>query len=97
MNADDRDVREYVDRKSAHLVSAEIYRRLATMVALWKQEERMKKDFTVLALALFCVLVVLPAAFRTPLWHWGALAWLAFFAMLSVGYWRKSAKLRRAA
>ena len=74
------------------MVSAEIYRRLRDLVALWKHEERMKKQFTVLTLASFFVLVIVPLILRVPFWRWGILAWLVFLAAITAWYWRKSGK-----
>jgi Ca2+/Na+ antiporter len=91
-NGEDPETREYVDRKSRHIVSAEIYRRLRAMVAMWKEEERMKRQFSVLALGSFFVLAIVPLMLRVPFWRWGILAWLAFVAVLSAWYWRKSRK-----
>jgi diacylglycerol kinase len=93
MNPDDPEVLEYVDRKSRHIVSAEIYRRLRAMLALWQHEERMKRQFTWLALASLLVLVIVLLILRVTLWRWGMLAWLAFVVLLGAWYWRRSGKL----
>ena len=95
MNPDDPEVREYVDRKSRHIVSAETYRRLRAMLALWRHEERMKRQFTWLALASLLVLVIVLAMLSVALWRWGMLAWLAFVVLLGAWYWRKSGNLQK--
>jgi hypothetical protein len=65
------------------------------MLALWQHEERMKRQFTWLALASLPVLVVVLLILGVTLWRWGMLAWLAFVVLLGAWYWRKSGNLEK--
>jgi hypothetical protein len=95
MTTPDPDIRDYVERKSQYMTGAEIHRRLRAMLELWTREERMKMNFTILALTSFLILVILPLILKLRFLVWGILAWTALLVALCAWYWRKSGKLEK--